>query len=175
MGPAHFAIAFAVKPAAPKVPLGVLLVAAEVIDLLCFGFIALGIENAGVSRTDISQGVSVISPASVPWSHGLFMSVVWSLAAAAVAFLVYRQRRASAVVGLVVFSHWVLDFIVHPPDLPLLFGGSPMVGLGLWTSGPGLILSGLLEVALLAGGVAIYAVARKRKAAQTRAENMPPE
>ncbi len=43
MGPAHFAIALAAKPAAPKIPLWVLLIASEILDLLCFAFISLGI------------------------------------------------------------------------------------------------------------------------------------
>ena len=104
----------------------------------------------------------------IPWSHGLFMSVVWSLVAAAIMFLIYRERRASSIIGLVVLSHWALDFVVHPPELPLLFGGSPTVGLGLWTSGPGLVISGILELALLAGGISIYLVTRKRKTVQAR-------
>jgi hypothetical protein len=86
--------------------------------------------------------------------------------AAVIAYLVYRDRRASSMIGLVVFSHWVLDFIVHAPDLPLLFKDSPKVGLGLWTSGTGLIISVILEFALLAGGFAIYMAARKQKCLQ---------
>jgi hypothetical protein len=160
--PGHFAIGLAAKPAAPKVPLWVLLLASEALDLLSFGFEAVGIEDFGVSQTDINQGVEILRPASIPWSHGLFMSVVWSLVAAAIAFLVFRDRRASSTIGLVVFSHWVLDFVVHLPDLPLLFDGSPLVGLGLWSSGPGLIISGILELGLFAGGIAIYWVTRKR-------------
>ena len=84
--------------------------------------------------------------------------------AAAAAFLFYRDRRTSIVIGLVVFSHWVLDFIVHLPDLPLLFDGSPLLGLDLWGSGSGLIISIILEIVLLAAGVAIYTVTRKSKA-----------
>jgi hypothetical protein len=163
MGPGHFAIAFAAKPVAPKTPLWALLVASDALDLLCFGFAAAGIENFGVSTSDIAQGVRILTPASIPWSHGLFMSLVWSVVAAVIAYLIYRDRRTSSVVGLVVFSHWVLDFIVHPGELPLLFNGSPMVGLGLWTSGPGLIISIILEFALLAGGIALYLFARKRR------------
>ena len=166
--PGHFAIALAAKPTAQKAPLWVLLIASEVLDLLNFGFLATSIENSGVSRTDISQGVAVLSPSFIPWSHGLFMSVVWSLVAAAIAFFIYQDRRASSVIGLVVLSHWALDFIVHPPELPLLFGGSPTVGLGLWASGPGLIISGILVLVLLTGGIAIYLVARMRKSVQAR-------
>jgi hypothetical protein len=156
MGPGHFGIAFAAKTTAPKAPLWALLVASEVLDLLSLGFMAASMEKAGISSTSVEQGVQVIVPGSVPWSHGLLMSVVWSVVAAAVAYLAFRDRRAGGAIGLVVFSHWVLDFIVHPSDLPLLFHGSPTVGLGLWTSGPGLIISSILEFVLLGSGIAIY-------------------
>jgi hypothetical protein len=163
MGPAHLAIGLSAKPAAPKVSLLVLLVASEALDLLSFLFIPLGLEDAGISQTGINQGVQVLVPGSIPWSHGLFMVVVWSLLFSAVAFLFYKDRRISIIIGLVVFSHWLLGFFVHPPDLPLLFEGSPTVGLGLWTSGPGLIFSILLEILLLTGGITIYFLARRRK------------
>ena len=78
---------------------------------------------------------------------------------------IFKDQRISAIIGLVVFSHWVLDFIVHLPDLPLLFDGLPVVGLGLWGSGPGLILSAILEFGLLTGGIAVYWVTRGRAAA----------
>jgi hypothetical protein len=162
MGPGHFGIGFAVKPAAPKAPLWVLLLATELLDLLCFVFIALGIESTGV-RQVTARGIIFESIGDIPWSHGLFMSVVWSILAAGITFLFVRDRQSSAVVGLAVFSHWVLDFIVHGPDLPLFFGDSPKVGLGLWTSGPGLVISAILELVILAGGIAIYVVTRKRQ------------
>jgi len=142
--PGHFAVAFATKPAAPKAPLWVLLVATEILDLLCFGFMAAGIERAAPEP-------------SLPWSHGLFMSIVWSAVAGVIAFLFYRDRRTSIVIGIPVFSHWVLDFIAHDSDLPLLFNGSPLVGLGLESS---LAVGLIMELSLLAGGIAIYLVAR---------------
>ena len=163
MGPGHLGIAFAAKPAAPKIPLWVLLVASEALDLLCFGFTAVGVEKFGVSHADIAEGIKILVPGSIPWSHGLFMSIAWSVVAATITYFVYHDRRASSIVGLVVLSHWLLDFIVHLPDLPLLFNGSPKVGLGLWGTGPGLLVSGFLEIALLAGGIAFYLVTRKQK------------
>jgi membrane-bound metal-dependent hydrolase YbcI (DUF457 family) len=168
--PGHLAIAFAAKPAAQKVPLWVLLAATEFLDLLCYAFSAFGLEDLGVSYTSASQGVTMVIPASIPWSHGLFMSGVWSFMAAALALLVFRDRRASILVGLAVFSHWLLDFVVHPPELPLLFQGSPLVGLGLWAFGPGLILSGILELCLLAGGITLYIITRRRRTIQSRGE-----
>ena len=106
-------------------PLWVLLIATEVLDLLSFGFQAIGVEDFGVSQTDFSLGVTMISPGSIPWSHGLFMSALKSFVAAAIAFLIYRERRTARIIGLAVFSHWELDLIVHSPELPLLFNGSP--------------------------------------------------
>ena len=162
MGPAHLGIAFAAKPAAPKVPLLALLVASEALDLLSAPFIALGMERMAVTHTDLEQGMQYIVPGSVPWSHGLFMSLVWSAVFAAITYLLLRDRRASLVMGLVVFSHWVLDLIVHLPDLPLLFEGSPVLGLGLWGSGPGLVASAILELVLLIGGIVVYVLWRRR-------------
>ena len=163
MGPGHLVIAMAAKPAAPKVPLWVLLAASEMLDLLSFLFLAIGIEKPGTSSTDLVNGVKAITPSEIPWSHGLFMSIVWSLLAAVIVWLFLHDRRSSIIVGLVVLSHWVLDLIVHLPDLPLLFNGSPKVGLGLWSTGPGLILDCTLEVVLFACGIVLYLAVRKRK------------
>jgi hypothetical protein len=102
----------------------------------------------------------------IPWSHGLFMSLVWSALAIGISYLASKNRRASLVIGLVVFSHWILDLIVHAPDLPLFFQGSPLLGLGLWTTGPGLVASILLEIILLGGGFWIYWIARKKPKTQ---------
>jgi hypothetical protein len=164
MGPiGHIAIGVAAKPAAPRAPLLVLVLATEVLDLLSFACVATGIENTGLSQTDLIHGVQLLIPASIPWSHGLFMSVVWSALAAVAALLYFRDRRTATIVGLLVFSHWVLDFIVHAHDLPLLFGDSPKVGLCLWCSGRGLIVSGVLEFLLIVGGIGIYRAWRGRQ------------
>ena len=163
MGPiGHLAVGLAAKPAAPRVPLLVLILATEVLDLLTLAFLATGVERLGITRTELSHGLTMVSPAAIPWSHGLVMSLVWSALAVGIAFLAFRDRRASAIVGLLVFSHWVLDLLVHPQELPLFLAGSTKLGLCLWCSGPGLIISGILEFALLAAGVAIYVVHRKR-------------
>lgn len=169
MGPGHLGIGFAAKPLAPKVPLWVLLVATEVLDLLCFGFMAAGLETQAVTETSLSTGITYLSQGTLTWSHGLLMSLVWSALAAALAYRFFRDRRSSLVIGLLVFSHWLLDFLVHGPDLPLLLDGSPLLGLGLWMSGPGLVLSGILEVVLLAGGFAIYWRSRRQQKAQVPA------
>ena len=163
--PGHFGIAFAAKTLAPQAPLWTFLVASEALDLLSFGFEALGLEKFAASESDFVKGVQILVPGSVPYSHGLVMSLVWSILFSTVAFIFFRDRRISMILGLVVFSHWILDFIVHPPDLPIFLEGSPLLGLGLWTSGPGLIASGILEFVLLAGGLIFYLIYRKRRKA----------
>lgn len=163
MGPGHFGIAFVAKTTAPRLPLWALLVGSELLDLLCFGFAALGVETLGESQSSLTEGIRIIVPGVIPWSHGLLMAILWAAAAAGAAQALFHDRRASIGLGLVVFSHWVLDFIVHLPDLPLLFNGSPKLGLGLWGSGTGLVLSGVIEIVLLAGGFASYLVWRRRR------------
>jgi membrane-bound metal-dependent hydrolase YbcI (DUF457 family) len=141
--------------AAPKAPLWVLGVATQVPNLLFFGFQALGLEHKAKTRVDLRHGLRYLSPASLAWSHGLFMCTVWSVLAAAIAFPFYRDLATSIVVGLMVFSHWVLDAIVYN-NLPLLFDGSREVGVGLIMSGPGLLAGIVLQVVLIAGGIPIY-------------------
>lgn len=175
MGPiGHFAVGLASKPTAPKVPLGVLFLATVILDVLAIAFAFAGIEG-------VKTGI--------PWSHGLFMSVIWSLVATFLAARIYRDHRAGVVVGLLVFSHWVLDFISHPipfssfsrrswqwsfgnplpPDLPLLFGGSPKVGLGLYNS-TSAVEATALELGMFILGAAVYAthVVTKRKTGRSR-------
>lgn len=161
-GLGHLAPGFAAKSVTPHVPLWALLIAGETNDLLYFLFSSAGIEQkAVITVMDFNQGVKYLTPGSSPWSHGLFMSVIWAMIAAAIAFLFYRDHRTSSVVGLVVFSHWLLDFLMHS-NLPLFFEGSPLVGLGLENSGAGFLFMTVLDILLLAVGIAIYCRAGKR-------------
>ena len=54
-------------------------------------------------------------------------------------------------------SHWLLDLLVHRPDLTL-WGSPPKLGLGLWNAP---LLAYMLELALVAGSAAFYAAHRK--------------
>lgn len=146
----------AAKTQADEVPLWSLVVAAYTNDLLKYGFTAIGLEKPSGSYLDLKRGVFMLFPGSIPWSHGLFMSIVWSLLAAGIAYLFFHNRRISSIFGLVVISHWLLDFIVHPPDLPLLFSHSPMVGLGLWDTPSTFIIASMIEAVMMAGGLLIY-------------------
>ncbi|MBN1304416.1 MAG: hypothetical protein JXA13_08270 [Anaerolineales bacterium] len=160
---AHASIGLMARPAAPKAPLWALLLATQVPDLLFFGFEALGLEHqAETAPLDLSTGLVYLSPAHMPWSHGLVMAVAWSLLAGIPSGLILCDRRAGGVIGLTVFSHWFLDFIVYP-NMPVFFTDRPMIGAGLVTSGPGLIAGILLEVILIAGGLAAFIHYRKKQ------------
>jgi hypothetical protein len=72
------------------------------------------------------------------------------------------RRSGGIVIGAVVFSHWVLDLLVHRPDLPILPGNAdhlPLLGFGLWEIS---MLSAIVELALVLGGAYLY----YRRAAQ---------
>ncbi len=161
-GIGHLAPGFAAKPVTSNMPLWVLLMAAETNDILYFLFSSFGIEQkAVIAVMDFNQGIKYLTPGSNPWSHGLFMSAIWAMIAAAIAFLLVQDRRISGLIGLVVFSHWLLDFLMHS-NLPLFFDGSPLVGLGLENSGSGFLFMTVLDLLMLAVGIAFYFRERKR-------------
>ena len=155
----HFALALAAKPAAPRASLGTLVFAAQWIDLLWPTLLMVGAE-----RVRIEPGATASNPLvfeHYPWSHSLAAVVVWAIVFGMVHFGARHQARTALVIGALVVSHWLLDTIVHVPDLPLAPGGA-VVGLGLWNH-PAAALA--LEFGLLAAGTVVYlrsTVARDR-------------
>jgi membrane-bound metal-dependent hydrolase YbcI (DUF457 family) len=147
----HFAVAFAAKKVAPKVSLGTLIFAAAFLDAVWPVLVLAGIE-----RFRIVPGYTAINPFQFlyyPWSHSLLMTVVWALLLALV-YLGLRGDRTGAVwIGVLVASHWVLDFVTHKPDMPLYPGGGQRFGLALWDSLPGTFA---VEGLMFAAGVALY-------------------
>jgi len=147
----HNAVAFAAKRVAPRTSLGVLMAAAMFVDLLWPILLLLGIEHVRIQR-----GATRFSPLDFydyPWTHSLVMGIAWGILFAIVYWAVTRYGRGALVVGLCVVSHWLLDVIVHRPDLPLFPGGGPKVGLGLWNSP---IATIGIESAIFAISILIY-------------------
>lgn len=161
-GIGHLAAGFVAKPMTPQIPLGVYLVASETNDLLYFVFVATGLEKSVSMTMDFAQGVRYLDAIVNPWSHGLFMSVVWAGLAGALTWLIGRDRRAALTMGLVVFSHWIFDFLMHS-NLPLFFDGSPQIGLGLENTGPGFLAITIFDLVVLAAGMTIYFRARNKQ------------
>ena len=161
-GIGHLAAGFAVKPVVSNVPLWVLLSASETNDILYLLFISTGLEQKAVTTFSFNDGMTYLTSAVNPWSHGLFMSIVWSLTAAAIGMLIYKDRRSGVLLGAVVFSHWMLDFVMHS-NLPLFFDRSPLVGLGLEGSGPGMVFMTIFDLVILTLGIIVYFRSQKPK------------
>jgi len=151
----HYAVSFLVKKAESKLPLWILFLATQLLDILWAIFVLFGIEHYR-----IVPGITASLPLDLyymPYSHSLVSVTIWS----AVVFAGYRwmvsgsgsrRDRPALFLALAVFSHWVLDFVVHRPDLPL-YDNARKVGLGLWNYP---LTAFALEAALLVGGILLY-------------------
>jgi hypothetical protein len=147
----HFGVGFGAKTAAPKTSLGTLLLAAQFVDLLWPTLLLVGLEHAVVAPGETR--VTPLNFSDYPISHSLMMALVWGAGFGAVYFLLRRYPRGAWVCGIAVVSHWLLDLVVHRPDLPLAPGLSVKVGLGLWNSLP---LTLVVELGIFAVGVGLY-------------------
>lgn len=147
----HFGAGFGAKAAAPRTSLGSLFLAAQFIDLLWPTFLLLGIEQVRIMPHAV-QGPP-LEFVSYPISHSLLMVVGWGVLLAVTYQLLQRYRRGAIVLGVTVVSHYLLDLLVHFPDLPLYPGGPQRIGLGLWSS---LNISLALELTIFFAGVWLY-------------------
>ena len=146
----HFAAAYAAKRLAPRSSLGTLFFAAQFLDLLWPFLVLAGIEHLSIAPP--GAGIPLVFD-DYPWSHSLLSAILWGVVVGGIYWRVRRDGRAALVIGALVPGHWVLDYVVHVPDLPLWPGGAARLGLSLWNS-PIVALG--IEFALLAGGVALY-------------------
>jgi hypothetical protein len=137
----HFGVGFGAKAAAPGASLGTLFLAAQFLDLLWPSLLLAGLE-----QVRIAPGITRVTPLDFthyPISHSLAAAAGWGVLFGLLYGALRRDRRAGAIVGAAVVSHWVLDLVVHRPDLPLFPGGAERLGFGLWQS-----LAGTLAVEL---------------------------
>lgn len=148
----HYGPALAGKAIARSVPLWAFFLAVQFVDVLWGVFIANGIEHVR-----IVPGFTEANPLDLydmPITHSLPGALGWSVVAGLVWMgLAPRQKRLGGLaIGLAVFSHWLLDLIVHVPDLELWPGGM-RVGLGLWNNYPHALA---VEFGVLLGGFLLY-------------------
>lgn len=147
----HFAPAFVAAAVSPQSPrLGTLFVAAQLVD---WGFFALAL--VGVEKLRVDPQASVMVPLDLyhmPFTHSLIGTVIWALGCLAVIAILQRNLFAGMLAGVVVVSHWLLDWVVHVPDLTI-DGNAPKFGLGLWNF-PWIAMP--LELGLTLGAFAFY-------------------
>lgn len=148
----HYGLALAAKRSAPRASLGVLILAAQLVDLIWPVMLLTGIERVRIVSNE--NPFLRLSFEWYPWTHSLVTGVVWAALLGTLYVVLRGNRREGVVVGVLVISHWVLDLITHVPDLPIYPGG-PVVGLGLWRSFGGTMV---VEAIVFAAGVMIYAI-----------------
>jgi len=147
----HFGAGLAGKKAAPGVSLGTMFLAAQFLDLIWPVFILTGIE-----KVKIIPGLTAANPLEFtyyPYSHSLLMVIVWAALFGLLYYSLKKNLYNAIVVGGLVVSHWVLDLIVHIPDLPIFPWGNFKVGMGLWNFE---IISVILELLIFSGGIYFY-------------------
>jgi hypothetical protein len=128
-----------------------LLLGAQFADILWPALLITGVE-----QVEIHAGATpFLDPvfSAYPYSHSLLTQLAFGVLLALAYFWFTRNRRGAIVVGVLVPSHWLLDWLVHVPDLPLYPGAADKHGLGVWNSIP---LTLTCEFALFGAGLAIY-------------------
>lgn len=163
---AHFGTGFAAKRFAPKISIWILLISSMLIDI-----------------------ISLFFPTATWASHGLLMALIWTILSILISFTVIKfiqsKKRnlgvdkaenmelnafhSSLIIGLLVFGHWILDFIGWPlsvwlsnaEGVPFFFTNTPNFGLGLYTTWLGALIT---DIGVLLLGVLIYVKFRKNQA-----------
>jgi hypothetical protein len=152
----HYSVAFAARSEKNEIPLWVLFIAVQFLDYIWATLVLLGIEKLRVIK-GFTAG-SMLDSYFHPYSHSLIAAIIWS----GVAALLYKpfcswlgyaySKSAALIVGLAVFSHWILDLIAHPRDLAI-YDNRWKVGFGLWNYRDSEFA---LEIALLGFGIVLY-------------------
>ena len=147
----HYGVSFAIKAREKTIPLWILFIAVQFLDVFWGVFILTGVE-----KVRIVPGFTATNPLDLyymPYTHSLVGALFWSVVGLALYWLLReRDRTAAILVGVAVFSHWILDLVVHKPDLAL-YDDTYKIGLGLWDL-PAIAFA--LEIVLLFGGMFLY-------------------
>ncbi|MFT6868245.1 MAG: membrane-bound metal-dependent hydrolase YbcI (DUF457 family) [Cyclobacteriaceae bacterium] len=147
----HFAVGLASKKISNSLSLAMMFIAVQFLDIIWPIFVLLGIETVR-----IEEGITKLTPLDFtyyPYSHSLLMAIVWGLVLGLIYFLVTRNRQNSLIVGVLVLSHWVLDLLVHRPDLPLSPFSEYKVGFGMWNYP---IIEIIIETGMFCVGIYFY-------------------
>ena len=154
----HYAVGLAAKKFAPRTSLGFLIAAPLLLDLLWPILLLIGWEQVSI-QPDPNPFLR-LSFDSYPISHGLVAVVGWATLFASIYFGVARNLAGAIAIWAAVVSHWLLDYVVHRPDLPLSASSSRLYGLGLW-SHPRITIA--LEMVLFVAGVLVYLYSTKAR------------
>ncbi len=148
----HYAASLALKRFEKRASLGVLFLAVQFVDIVFFPLVLLGIERVNIVE-NFTQSTH-FDLEYMPYTHSLLGSMIWAgLAYALFRWVIVKKNSVAIVVALAVFSHWLLDLIVHTPDLPLWNDASPKLGFGLWNNA---VATYSIEAILLLSALWLY-------------------
>jgi len=124
----HYGLGYIVKKKVPELPLWLLFTSVQLLDLIAFTFVLLGIEKASYLS---NNNPFFRNQLDLPFSHSLLGAIIVSLIVF-ILFWIKDKKKGAWILSLCVLSHWFIDLIVHTNDLPILFG-TYKVGFGLWS------------------------------------------
>jgi hypothetical protein len=162
----HYGVAYAAKAVAPKAPLAAYFLAVQVLDVLFSVFVLGGVEHMEIVHNYTSYNPYRLY--DMPITHSLVGSLGWAVAVGIVAAMLRLPRRESLWLGLAVFSHFILDLLVHTPDLSIAGGDTARLGLGLWNNVPVVLV---LELLVLLGGWLLFNRSKRSDAAFPKQRN----
>jgi hypothetical protein len=147
----HYSASFAGKATEKRLPLWLLFLAVQWIDVMWSVFVLMGIE-----KVRIVPGFTASNDLDLyymPYTHSLLAVLCWSALAYGICQIVppWRGIKTGLILAAAVFSHWILDLIVHTPDMAL-YGSVGKMGFGLWNHRAAAFA---LEMAVLFTGAAL--------------------
>jgi membrane-bound metal-dependent hydrolase YbcI (DUF457 family) len=116
-----------------------------------------------IEQASIVPGITKMTPldfTNYPISHSLLIVLVWGILIGVTGWRMSKKKKIGYVLFACVVSHWLLDFLVHRPDLPLYPGNSPKVGLGLWNH---VAVAVIIESLIFVTGVYVYSRVTKAR------------
>jgi membrane-bound metal-dependent hydrolase YbcI (DUF457 family) len=138
MYPGHFAAGLALKVSEPKASTLGIMIGVGFLDLVFAVGVGFGVEGGTLQHL------------ITPWSHSLIMAAAWSIGYGLVFWR--AGRRIAVVMGIAVFSHWLLDLVSHNPDMQLWPYSPVQLGYGPLFGG----LGGWFELLVSVAGLAFY-------------------
>lgn len=154
----HFGLGMASKKISKLPSLAVIFMAVQFLDLLWPVFCLAGIESF-----QVEAGNTRLTPLNFthyPYSHSLLMAITWGFLFGLSYYFISKNKGASLLLGFLVLSHWLLDLLVHRPDLPLTPFSDFKAGFGLWNFP---VIEIIIEAGLFIGGTFLYYKTTKPK------------
>jgi hypothetical protein len=151
----HYSASFIAKGLEPRASLALLFIAAQFLDFIFFPLVLFNIEALEMHQ-NATASTHFFLP-FMPWSHSLWAGAFWSLIVLILAHRYLKTSKTTAILlALVTGSHWLLDLLVHTPDLAIwrIFSiDSIRLGFGLWNQA---LTAFGLECGLLIGAGVYY-------------------